>query len=73
MSSRQQVIHGFLCSPESLTLLVEGSYQVYVQRLGDPNGLNGWLAKLQQGLPFASISEQILSSDEFYNAAAAHG
>lgn len=65
-----QVVNNFLFSQESLERLVEGYYEVYLQRHADTNGLNGWVAQLQQGLPFVSIGEQFLSSDEFFNAAA---
>jgi hypothetical protein len=70
--THEQVISGFLYSTESLTRLVEGFYQVYLQRLADAQGLNGWLGALQQGPPFAILGEQILASDEFYANAAAH-
>jgi hypothetical protein len=71
--THEQVIHGFPYSPESLTRPVEGYYQVYLQRLADRDGLNGWLAKLRKGLPFATIGQGFLASDEFYNRAAGHG
>jgi hypothetical protein len=67
------VIHGFLYSVEALTRLVEGYYQVFLQRLADLQGLSGWSAALQQGNSFLTIGERILSSDEFYNRAAAEG
>jgi len=34
--------------------------------------LNGWLAQLENGLPFASIAQGFLAADEFYKAAVAH-
>jgi hypothetical protein len=68
-----QVITDFLYSPESLNRLVQGYYQVFLQRLADPVGLNDWLTQLQQGEPFTTIGEQFLSSDEFYNNAAVEG
>jgi hypothetical protein len=72
-STHEQVIHGFLYSVEALTRLVEGYYQVFLQRLADLQGLSGWSAVLQQGNSFLTIGERILSSDEFYNRAAAEG
>jgi len=68
-----QVVTDFLYSPESLNRLVEGYYQVVLQRLADPQGLNDWLTALQQGAPFSTIDQEFLSSDEFYSDAAAHG
>jgi hypothetical protein len=68
-----QVIGGFLRSPESLLRLVQGYYQVFLQRLADPTGLSYWLTQLQQGGSFLSIGQGFLASDEFYNDAAAHG
>jgi Domain of unknown function (DUF4214) len=69
----QQVIQDFLYSPESLTRLVEGYYQIFLQRLADPVGLSDWLALLNQGGCFSAIAEGFLSSDEFFNNAAAQG
>jgi hypothetical protein len=68
-----QVIGGFLRSPESLRRLVQGFYQVFLQRLADPTGLSYWLTQLQQGGSFLSIGQGFLSSDEFYYRAAAQG
>jgi hypothetical protein len=68
-----QVINGFLHSPESLTRLVEGYYQVFLQRLADPNGLNNWLNLLNLGGSFLTIGQGFLTSDEFYNNAAGEG
>jgi hypothetical protein len=66
----EQVIHdGFLYSRESLIRLVQGYYQVFLQRLADPSGLNGWLTLLEQGGSFLSIGQGFLSSPEFYNNA----
>jgi hypothetical protein len=71
--THEQVITAFLRSQESLTRLVEGYYQVYLQRLADPAGLNAWLTVLEQGGSFLTIGQQFLASDEFYSQAAAHG
>jgi hypothetical protein len=71
--THEQVITAFLRSQESLTRLVEGYYQIYLQRLADPAGLAAWLAVLEQGGSFLTIGQQFLASDEFYNQAAAHG
>ncbi len=67
-----QVINDFLFSEESLDRLVEGYYEVFLQRQADPGGLKGWVTELQDGLPFLTIGEEFISSDEFYNKAAAH-
>ncbi len=67
-----QVINDFLFSEESLERLVEGYYEVFLERPADPGGMNSWVAELQQGLPFLTIGEEFLSSDEFYNRAAAN-
>jgi hypothetical protein len=71
--THQQVITDFLYSTESLTRLVEGYYQTYLQRPADAAGLNGWVAALQGGGSFLTIGQQFLSSGEFYNRAASEG
>jgi acylphosphatase len=71
--THEQVITDFLYSTESLTRLTEGYYEVFLQRQADSVGLNGWVGALQQGTPFLTIGQQFLSSDEFYNKAAAQG
>jgi RHS repeat-associated protein len=71
--THEQVITSFLYSPESLTRLVEGYYQVYLQRLADPGGLSNWVNALQQGGSFLTIGQQFLASQEFFNRAAAEG
>jgi hypothetical protein len=71
--THQQVITDFLYSTESLSRLTEGYYEVYLQRQADPGGLSGWVANLQQGTPFLTTGQLFLSSDEFYNRAAANG
>jgi len=71
--THQQVITDFLYSPESLNRLVQGFYQVILQRLADPQGLADWLTVLHGGAAFATIGQQFYSSDEFYNDAAANG
>ncbi len=68
-----QVVNDFLFSTESLQRLVEGYYEVFLQRKADPDGLNSWVADLQQGLPFLTIGEQFVASDEFFNKAAGNG
>jgi hypothetical protein len=69
----QQVIHDFLYSQESLKRLVEGYYQIFLGRLADPAGLAAWLALLRRGGAFSTIAEGFVSSDEFFNNAAAEG
>jgi len=71
--THEQVITDFLYSNESLVRLVEGFYQIFLHRVADITGLNGWVAALQRGDSFLAIGEEILSSDEFYNDAAAEG
>ena len=71
-ATHAQVINSFLFSAESLDRLVEGYYEVFLQRQADTGGLNSWVAQLQQGLPFLSIGEQFIASDEFFNKAAAN-
>jgi hypothetical protein len=68
-----QVVSDFLFSQESLERLVRGYYAIYLQRQADPVGLDNWVKQLQQGLPFVTIGEQFLASDEFYNKAASNG
>jgi uncharacterized protein DUF4214 len=71
--THEQVITDFLYSTESLTRLTEGYYEVFLQRQAEPSGLSGWVGALQQGTPFLTIGQLFLSSDEFYNKAAAQG
>jgi hypothetical protein len=71
--THEQVIADFLYSQESETRLVQGYYQVFLQRLPDSAGLNGWLGELQIGASFLTIGQQLLASDEFYNRAAMQG
>ena len=69
-----QVIDGFLYSVESLERLVQGYYQIFLQRQADPAGLNTWVQDLsQQGLPFRIIEEEFMASPEFFNNAGANG
>jgi hypothetical protein len=65
-----QVVTDFLYSTESLQRLVEGYYEDFLQRQADSGGLKSWVTELQDGLPFLTIGEEFLSSDEFYNNAA---
>ena len=67
-----QVINDFLFSTESLQRLVQGTYAVILQRPTDVDGQNSWINTLQQGVPFATISEQFVASDEFFKKAAAN-
>jgi DNA-binding beta-propeller fold protein YncE len=71
--THEQVITFFLYSTESETRLTEGYYEVFLQRPADAAGLNGWVGALQQGVPFLTIGQQFLASDEFYNRAAEQG
>jgi hypothetical protein len=68
--THEQVITDFLYSVESETRLVEGYYEVFLQRSADSAGLSNWLGQLQQGLPFLTIGQLFLASDEFYSRAA---
>jgi hypothetical protein len=68
-----QVINSFLFSTESLSRLVQGYYTVYLQRVADSVGLNSWVAQLQQGVPFLTIGQEFLASDEFFAKAGGHG
>ena len=70
--AHQQVINDFLFSEESLSRLVEGYYEVFLQRQADPDGLKGWVTELQDGLPFLTIGEEFIASDEFFNKAASN-
>ena len=67
-----QVINDFLFSQESLERLVQGYYGVFLQRQADPGGLKGWVTELQNGLPFLTIGQEFIASDEFFNKAAAN-
>ena len=69
-STHAQVINAFLFSTESLDRLVEGYYEVFLQRQADTAGLNAWVAELKQGLPFLTIGQEFIASDEFFNKAA---
>ena len=67
-----QVIADFIYSTESFERLVQGSYAVLLQRQTDVDGLNSWINDLQQGVPFATISEQLVASSEFFKNATAN-
>jgi SdrD B-like domain/Domain of unknown function (DUF4214) len=71
--THEQVISDFLYSLESETRLTQGYYQVFLLRPADAAGLSSWVTQLQAGVRFLTIGQQFLASDEFYNAAAAHG
>lgn len=71
--THEQVITDFLYSTESETRLVQGYYEVFLQRPAEAAGLNSWLAQLQAGAPFLTTGQQFLCSDEFYARAAGHG
>ena len=71
--SHVQVIDSFLFSTESLGGLAEGYYEVFLQRQAETAGLKGWIQALQQGLPFLTIGQEFIASDEFFAKAAAHG
>ena len=62
MTSTQAIV-GFLHSQESLTRLVQGYYQVFLQRLADPTGLNAWVSRLQQGTSFLTIGQGFQLTD----------
>jgi hypothetical protein len=64
--THDQVVRSFLFSPESLRRLVDGYYSVYLNRAVDAGGENFWVGQLASGLPFASIAEQFLATDEFF-------
>jgi hypothetical protein len=64
--THDQVVRSFLFSPESLRRLVDGYYSVYLNRAVDAGGESFWVGQLATGLPFASIGEQFLATDEFF-------
>ena len=59
----------FIYSVESFDRLVQGTYAVLLQRQTDVDGLNSWIDQLQADVPFATIGEQIVTSDEFFDNA----
>jgi hypothetical protein len=69
--THEQVIAQLLYSAESLSRMVEGNYEIYLQRQADPGGLNAWVSLAQQGSPFATIGQLLLASDEYFARAAA--
>lgn len=64
--THDQVVQGFLYSPESLRRLVDGYYSVYLNRAVDAAGETYWVNLLTHALPFASIGQQFLATDEFF-------
>ena len=48
---------------------MQGTYAVLLQRQTDVDGLNSWIDQLQADVPFATIGEQIVTSDEFFDNA----
>ncbi len=66
--THDQVVRSFLFSTESLTRLVDGYYSVYLNRAVDSSGESFWVSQLSAGLPFASIAQQFLATDEFFTS-----
>jgi sugar lactone lactonase YvrE len=71
--THEQVINDFLYSEESRHRLVEGYYEVFLQRPADPPGLHGWTDEVQRGSSFFAPGQNIIASDEFFAQAAAEG
>jgi hypothetical protein len=75
---RDTLIHNFVYSTEHIDRLVQGFYQVYLQRLPEFSALSAQAGSLQSyyyypSTPFRSVAESVLSSDEFFAKAAANG
>ena len=65
-----QVINAFLFSPESLDRLVEGYYEVFLQRPADSPGLKAWVATAASGSTVLDHRTGIHRFPEFFNKAA---
>jgi hypothetical protein len=75
---RDTLIDNFVYSTEHVDRLVQGFYQIYLQRLPEFSALSAQAGSLQSyyyypSTPFRSVAESVLSSDEFFAKAAANG
>jgi hypothetical protein len=70
---REDVISGFLNSDESKRRLIEGDYEVFLQRSADGAGMSNWLNQLSPVVPLRTIAEGFMASDEYFYRAAANG
>lgn len=74
--TRAQVINDFLFSTEGLDRMVEGYYEVFLQRQASMQELNagvGTFNVLYYPIPlFTTVGQGLLASDEFFNDAAAN-
>jgi hypothetical protein len=76
---RDTLINDFVYSTEHVDRLVQGFYQVYLQRLADFTTLSAQAGSLlaysysPARPPFRSVEETVLSSDEFFMNSAANG
>jgi hypothetical protein len=76
--TRAQVINDFLYSTEGLDRLVEGYYEVYLQREATNQELNAGAGLFNSNYyyyqlpPFKAVGQGLLASDEFFNNAAAN-
>ncbi|CAN5209956.1 hypothetical protein BH10PLA2_BH10PLA2_13210 [soil metagenome] len=76
--SRDYLIYNFVYSIEHVDRLVQGIYQTYLQRLPEFSALSAQAGSLLSyyyypAIPFRSVAETVLSSDEFFVKAAANG
>jgi hypothetical protein len=60
------VASGFLYSPENIKNAVDNLYLTLLQRPAEEGGLEVWSHALASGIPYSSVAESILASDEFY-------
>jgi hypothetical protein len=64
----EQVIAGFLTSPEAMGRFVDGAYLTYLRRVSDAGGRQYFLDQLFAGGPGSeeSVALQILGSPEYF-------
>jgi hypothetical protein len=57
----------FARSSEGVGKFVQSSYIAYLKRDVDTNGLNAFIASVQNGAQFWSVSIALLGADEFFS------
>jgi hypothetical protein len=69
--TRTQVAQELIRSTEAVQRVVAADYRVFLQRAADPAGLAGAVQAIQGGAHFGAVAVALLSSQEFFNDAAA--
>ncbi len=64
-ASRDNVVNGFLNSPEYCGIVINRFYNKYLNRTLDPGGLQSWTEKLKQGIALQQIIVGFCDSVEY--------